>query len=341
MSAVVVDGQDHSVVDIKITKSSYGLGDPFEVHVLINRKLFIVQLIPSPDNSKSVEGDFLTRLDKAQEEPEDPPTQWAIVKEIEECVLDVGQPKFQELAPMYDHEEPTPTLHNLLRPDTIRLQLVTIDGVLQIRLCEDNPEPFYEPKVRNFEIRRKDLPIYHPTNITVLSKLKSDRVLKVLADGRVRVCKIEQRFYPDLTREIQIMQDLSESGHDSLLRIPRLRGFVSSEDQSGLIGFLMDYIDTEPETKDMHSLKSRIDTIERSRRIKWASQAEEYVEELHNRGVYWGDAKADNLVIDTRDNVWLIDLGGSRTEGWVSKDLMNTKEGDLQGLRKIRNFLRL
>lgn len=36
----------------------------------------------------------------------------------------------------------------------------------------------------------------------------------------------------------------------------------------------------------------------------------ETIEKLHKVGVVWGDAKADNILIDKNDDAWEIDFGG-------------------------------
>jgi hypothetical protein len=41
------------------------------------------------------------------------------------------------------------------------------------------------------------------------------------------------------------------------------------------------------------------------------------------------------LVHKDTDDAWLIDFGGSWTDGWVGQDLSETKEGYLQAVRKI------
>jgi hypothetical protein len=33
----------------------------------------------------------------------------------------------------------------------------------------------------------------------------------------------------------------------------------------------------------------------------------------------------------------LIDFGGGMTDGWMDNDKMETKEGDLQGLTRLKN----
>jgi hypothetical protein len=55
--------------------------------------------------------------------------------------------------------------------------------------------------------------------------------------------------------------------------------------------------------------------------------------------IIWGDAKADNFMVDKNDELWIIDFGGSYTEGWVDPELSDTLEGDEQGLEKVQEAL--
>jgi tRNA A-37 threonylcarbamoyl transferase component Bud32 len=70
-------------------------------------------------------------------------------------------------------------------------------------------------------------------------------------------------------------------------------------------------------------------------RQKWISQITETVQCLHEWGLVWGDGKPSNIIIDERDDAWLIDFGGGFTDGWVDKELAETIKGDDQALAKI------
>lgn len=74
-------------------------------------------------------------------------------------------------------------------------------------------------------------------------------------------------------------------------------------------------------------------------RETWIHQLKEMVNEFHKAGIIWGDVKPGNVLIDMENNLWIIDFGGSYTPGWVDEKLMETVEGDLQGLSKIINFI--
>lgn len=56
------------------------------------------------------------------------------------------------------------------------------------------------------------------------------------------------------------------------------------------------------------------------RRQKWAAQIREMVDLLHKIGVVWGDGKPDNVLIhEVTDDAWVIDFGGSYTDGWLDQ----------------------
>lgn len=91
--------------------------------------------------------------------------------------------------------------------------------------------------------------------------------------------------------------------------------------------------DATPLTKLMDS------EVDASKRHKWAKEARRIVKMLHDNGIVWGDAKADNFMVDKDDKLWIIDFGGSYTVGWVDEEIMETEKGDDMGLEKVRNGL--
>ena len=76
-------------------------------------------------------------------------------------------------------------------------------------------------------------------------------------------------------------------------------------------------------------------------KLKGTSQIKATVEVLHSFDLTWGDVKPDNVLIDGHSDAWVIDFGCNCTEGWVDPKLMETKAGDLQGLQKLIEFLRV
>jgi len=139
---------------------------------------------------------------------------------------------------------------------------------------------------------------------------------------------------PDsVKREIQILRKIEKLGLD--IKFPHLRGFVAQgNSKTEVMGMLLENIDAPtPLTK---LLRSSVD--EEKRRI-WSEKSAAYVSLLHDNGIIWGDAKADNFMVDANDELWIIDFGGSYTEGWVDPDISETLEGDDMGLEKIQAAL--
>jgi serine/threonine protein kinase len=117
------------------------------------------------------------------------------------------------------------------------------------------------------------------------------------------------------------------------VRIPELHSLVRGH--SGKIaGLLLTYIESTSTLTCAIRPGTPICLRER-----WARQITETLYNLHDAGIVWGDAKPDNILVDTETNVWAIDFGGGYTEGWVDKELAETILGDQQGLSKIIEFI--
>ncbi|KAJ6442405.1 hypothetical protein O9K51_05964 [Purpureocillium lavendulum] len=111
----------------------------------------------------------------------------------------------------------------------------------------------------------------------------------------------------------------------------RLHGIVQTK--SGVAGMLFPWIN-----KKCVLSKAKADQVSASLRKRWADQISYTLTQLHERGIIWGDAKADNILIDENDDAWIIDFGGSYTVGWVDTEKAGTRDGDMQGLAKIMDF---
>jgi serine/threonine protein kinase len=73
----------------------------------------------------------------------------------------------------------------------------------------------------------------------------------------------------------------------------------------------------------------------RSVKQKWEKQILNTVLTLHRHGIVWGDVKPDNVLIDSKDKTWLIDFGGGFNSAYVDENVIETVEGDLQGVSRI------
>ncbi|KAK4634604.1 Chromatin modification-related protein [Fulvia fulva] len=156
-------------------------------------------------------------------------------------------------------------------------------------------------------------------------------------DYFLKVVDINQ--YQPMKREISVMKRIEAEGLQNEMKVPLLRGLVhfttkGSNRSPHVMGFLMDVI--ENPTPLTHMLDSDVPEEKRS---KWAEESARMVDLLHQHGIIWGDAKGDNLMVDANDDLWIIDFGGSYTEGWVDPELNETEEGDEMGVRRIVNGL--
>jgi len=130
-------------------------------------------------------------------------------------------------------------------------------------------------------------------------------------------------------REISVLQKIEKLNLD--IKVPHLIALVGYENsKTEAMGFLLTPIkEPKPLTKLLKA------SVPRAKRAEWANKGEEYVKELHKHDIVWGDAKADNFMVDANDELWIIDFGGSYTEGWVDPELSETKEGDDMGTEKV------
>jgi len=151
-------------------------------------------------------------------------------------------------------------------------------------------------------------------------------------------CKLTSRAtYEFLSREYSALQQILDAGLIPPPRVPCLKGIVESKGGE-IVGILIEYINkTFPNLADALSKDDII--IETSRRAKWATQVEDTLKQLHAIGVIWGDAKTSNILIDEKDDAWIVDFGGGQTLGWVDDELVGSRDGDLQAMKKILEAL--
>lgn len=172
--------------------------------------------------------------------------------------------------------------------------------------------------------------------------------------GRMLFFKTVNNADPQPTkREIKLLDQIARKGLHDKIRCPRLVGIVTRDDESSarsgtttkarekngaasIMGFLQTPIPgPTPLTEKFDSA-----TYPQEQREEWARRADEMKNVLHENGIIWGDAKGDNFVVDEAGELWIIDFGGSYTEGWVDPEVVETKEGDDMGVDKVVNALR-
>ncbi|KAI9812371.1 MAG: hypothetical protein M1826_002838 [Phylliscum demangeonii] len=187
------------------------------------------------------------------------------------------------------------------------------------------------------------VPRIRPEDVMVLKELWADNVCKVSVRGEIMCLKKGGWLHASLASEYKALKELLDHGLPDRVRVPRLKGIVvvSGDDEEPVmaLGVLMTYIDADPWEGPMGRVK--LDSVAREQRERWWTQIRNTLTELHEDGVVWGDAKPDNVLLDRDQNAWIVDFGGSWTEGWVDEDLAGTIAGDEQGLHRILERLQL
>ncbi|KAH7558763.1 hypothetical protein BM1_04900 [Bipolaris maydis] len=238
------------------------------------------------------------------------------------------------------------TLYKWYHGPTYFYNMQIKNGELSPELLETTPE--LEAKIEALVPRLKmpkyiqnyNLPWLNPNDLIVQSEVSMPppahpgQVVHK-STGTVYFFKPVVPSQPDsVKREIRILRKLEALNLD--IKFPHLLGFVSlGTSKTQAMGMLLQNIRyPTPLTKLLRS------SVDAGARAEWSRKCEAYIKTLHEHGVVWGDAKADNFMVDAESELWIIDFGGSYTEGWVDPEISETVEGDRMGLEKIQVALR-
>jgi serine/threonine protein kinase len=172
---------------------------------------------------------------------------------------------------------------------------------------------------------------YHPCRVQH-RKTKETYFLKTVDNDQPQPTK----------RELSSLHKIEEAGLHKKFHVPLLEGLVTFNNAEAtptgrkrIMGFLLTDIPSPT------PLTFKLDpTIAQTQRDGWSKEADRIKSLLHENDIVWGDAKADNFVVDGEGQLWIIDFGGSYTEGWVEEGLNETVEGDDMGTEKIVNALK-
>lgn len=244
-----------------------------------------------------------------------------------------------------------PNLSQYLFPSRICCTLDVVDDKAQPRQTETRNNRWGEPGVRMDEDFLRELRQWQGTNLinpTSVQICYDDPEHVLIAPPRKVVIpgpgatEHTYHFKPFLRTAYgakAVEHELRALGKITTAGIPRSKALICHlhgvvGDGNVFFGMLLTWIDVE----EYLSSATAEDTPGEIRK-RWATQISGSLEELHKRGLVWGDVKAENVLIDKNENAWLTDFGPGYTEGWVDKDKVGTVEGDLQGLAKIMAML--
>jgi len=74
-------------------------------------------------------------------------------------------------------------------------------------------------------------------------------------------------------------------------------------------------------------------------RTRWYNDIKNMIQILHEKHFIWGDVSPNNVLLDENENIWIVDFGGGCTEGWVEPKNKETQKGDLEGFKKMKEYL--
>jgi serine/threonine protein kinase len=136
-------------------------------------------------------------------------------------------------------------------------------------------------------------------------------------------------------REIRILRKLEKLNLE--VKAPRLLGFVAyGNSKTETMGLLLENIEAP-----ILLTKLLSSSIPEEQRLEWSRTCETYIKTLHEHEIVWGDAKADNFIVDASSSLWIIDFAGSYTEGWVDPRLVRRLRVMIWGSRRCRLRLRV
>ncbi|KAF2754344.1 hypothetical protein EJ05DRAFT_479861 [Pseudovirgaria hyperparasitica] len=249
---------------------------------------------------------------------------------------------FREIPPL--DRQRLYTLQDCLFPKQVSYTLqLAGDELVPVQVPNDAAVEYARVGVLLPPARRLDsstFPVYRPRDIHIRL---SDNAMALPQAGRVYlqgqdVCFFKKLLPGDISmtsRELSTYAKIHAAELKEDVHTSRLLGLVEDEVTSRIAGFLLSYIDCANKTL----LCAGWDPNQALLREKWVQQITHSIHELHAHQIVWGDAKPDNVLIDELDNAYLVDFGGGYTNGWVDKELVNTVEGDLQGLERIAKYL--
>ena len=135
---------------------------------------------------------------------------------------------------------------------------------------------------------------------------------------------------PIVSRELECLTKIQSTSDEQLKsHTSKLVGLVKWDGEETLLGFLM--VPVEGSMLYIAAPKAS-----EKDRLKWIGQVEDTVQRLHAHGIVWGDAQFKNIMVNSAGDAIVVDFGGGFAPEYIGLELMNTKEGDLMALEKMK-----
>ncbi|KAE8373414.1 hypothetical protein BDV26DRAFT_285139 [Aspergillus bertholletiae] len=219
--------------------------------------------------------------------------------------MDDESPFFRKYARTYGDD-----LESHLRNPEIPLRLVTRNGHPHMVELSEGRSPYQRPKLAMKRVEY--LPYFELSKVKVVRSILGRRLFEVDIDG--------------------ILSLIQNPACD--LRTSVLKEYVGLDTE--FPGIIMTKIPCRLRLSDVD-----IEHTDVAERCKWYTQVQDAIYSLHQHNIIWGDAKAENILIDHKNDTWIVDFGGGYTIGWDSPEHGKTIEGDLEGLQNVRKFLNI
>ncbi|KAK0384643.1 hypothetical protein NLU13_8729 [Sarocladium strictum] len=343
---------------IDVLQIHAGDGDGAELICDFNSQRVAVSVFPgsSPGDIKqsSLQDHLIHLLGRAASGDVDSSEYEQLLDETVRMILDAGRITFKAHATQQGGLTSSPQdLHSVLYPATLYCQFRDDSG--KAIIVPIAPEDGYTipPSEDGCDSAEEDdlsidkvLPCYFTKSILPKEMFVhglGHAVCRALVDGTDMFCKAlgNTRVLggTSVGRELACLQELQklpQAGHDASIRIPRLLGYIRHSDTGRVVGFLRQWIPGTCLTD------VEVGMVPVQTRQKWMRQIRDSVYTLHADGRTWGDGKASShVIIDSRDDAWLIGFGAGWIDGWVGEDIADAMERDEHAISEMKEFLEL
>ncbi|KAF5718819.1 hypothetical protein FMUND_4986 [Fusarium mundagurra] len=343
--------------DVAVYDLHGGIGDGAEMVLGFNGCLISVSMRPSNGSSardtqgqkdRPLQDHFIDVIDKAIL-CEDNDEYEELVDEVFIVILDAGRPLFSQPISSQDGRfQDNQSLNLLLFPPVLyfRLEAPTPTSSVSLTSIDSSEanttltiDPAFDQCIDQDLELNPGIPCFTPEDIAVTEVFVQGAgtvTAAVQVQGQDMFCKSHVRagglFGTSEARELNCLSEMIKVFPPNAIKIPQLLGYIHHKDTRQILGFLRQWVPGR-------RLSDAIAAAAAEKRQKWACQIRQSIELLHQNGLVWGDGKPSNIIVDDKDDAWLVDFGGGYTSGWVDEELSDTKEGDEQALKKIIELL--
>jgi hypothetical protein len=220
-----------------------------------------------------------------------------------------------------------PSLGEYFAPDTVGIKLTSAEGGLEATMFPD-----YISDMHSFMPR---MALSDPTVLAAISHgaplfpaAQLHPVLELAAPDAdfdllpttVQATGSESLFHfkpafekPSFRRELDILLRLRSNAFSENLYVSRLAGLVLNNDGVSLLGLLVEHI------RGSRTLHETVEGSGEEKCERWMRQLRATVKRLHRGGVVWGDVNPDNVLVDLRDNAWVVNFGGDAPRAGLTR----------------------